>query len=111
MDEVTDDVSPGVGLAEMIMTVRSELLRAQTDPRFSALPFTTGPVELELTLAVTKTKSGKGGVRVWVVEAGGDLARSGATTHSFKVTLTPTDPVTGASAQVAKTSTQRASAG
>lgn len=109
MDDFTDDEGPGVGLAEMITTVRSELLRAQADPRFSALPFTTGPVELELTLAVTKTTHGKGGVRVWVVDAGGEMGRSGATTHSFKVTLTPTDPMTGASAQVARSSTQRAS--
>jgi hypothetical protein len=109
VDDFTDDEGPGVGLAEMITTVRSELLRAQADPRFSALPFTTGPVELELTLAVTKTTHGKGGVRVWVVDAGGEMGRSGATTHSFKVTLTPTDPMTGASAQVARSSTQRAS--
>jgi Trypsin-co-occurring domain 2 len=94
--EDTGDVA-GIGLGDMIMTLRSELLRAQSDPRSAQLAFTTGPVELELSVAITKRTGGKGGIRFWVVEAGGEHEHTGLATHSFKITLNPIDTSTGRS--------------
>lgn len=50
----------GIGLAEMVKTLRAELLEAQRDPASKDLWLETGPVELQLTVAITKTKDASG---------------------------------------------------
>ncbi len=103
--------SDGIGLAEMVKTLRAELLEAQSDPLSKDLWLATGPVELQLTVAVTKTKGAKAGIKFWVVDAGGGYEHAGATTHSFKIVLNPIDPRTGKSAKVAHEDTRAASDG
>lgn len=85
----------GIGLADMIMSLRQELLRAQDDPAATQLPFITGTVELELQVAVTRTTIGKGGIRFWVIDAGADHGHERAATQTFKIALDPVDPKTG----------------
>ena len=108
---VDESDGEGIGLAEMVKTLRSELLEAQRDPASKELWLETGPVELQLTVAVTKTKDAKAGIRFWVVDAGGGYEHAGATTHTFKIVLNPIDPRTGKSARVAHEDTQPASDG
>ena len=99
----------GIGLSEMVKALRAELIDAQSDPASKELWLETGPVELQLTVAVTKTRNAKGGIKFWVVDAGGGYERSGAATHSFKIALNPIDPKTGKSAKVAYEDSQPAS--
>jgi hypothetical protein len=105
------DESVGIGLAEMIIGLRAELLRAQKDPGTAELPLVTGPVELSLTVALSRKKDAKTGIRFWVVDAGGGLERSTVTTQSLKIVLNPIDPVTGDPAKVSSTGAARASSG
>jgi hypothetical protein len=94
--------SDNLQLAEMIQVLRSELEKAQTQSEGAGIVFRTEKVELELKVAVTGTIKGEGGVKFWVINAGGGLEKSNAATHTFKLTLTPLDPETGERADVSK---------
>ena len=72
--------------------VRRELSLAQTAGQGQLVQFRTGPVELEFDVAVTRTRSGEGGVQIWVLTLGGKLEREHATTQRIKVTLHPVKP-------------------
>ncbi|MFX0200617.1 MAG: trypco2 family protein [Candidatus Hodarchaeota archaeon] len=78
-----------VPLAEMIQTLRTELQRAQAGSTDAEILFKTEKVELELQVAVSRKTKGEGGVEFWVVKAGGEHERTGATTHTFRLSLTP----------------------
>ena len=79
----------GIPLAEMIQTLRRELETARQRTKGEEIVFQMEKVELELEVALTRTKKAEGGVEFWVVKAGGEIEKSGATTHTFKITLTP----------------------
>jgi hypothetical protein len=81
----------GVGLAEAIGQVRSELERAIEEGAQSAVAFRAGPVELQFEVAFTRTGSVKGGFQLSVLSFGAQKDRSSAATHTVKVTLTPAD--------------------
>ena len=93
-DAETTDMEGGVPLAEMIQVLRGELERAQAGSTGSSIRFETERVELELQVAVSDTSKGKAGIQFWVVKAGGELERSGTTTHTFRLTLFPVSGVT-----------------
>jgi hypothetical protein len=89
-------------LAEMIQVLRSELEKAQTQSEGTGIVFRTEKVELELNVAVEGTIKGDGGVKFWVINAGGSLEKSNTATHIFKLTLTPLDPITRERVDVSK---------
>ncbi len=51
--------------------------------------FKPAAVELTLELAVTTTGKAKAGVKWWLIEAGGELAREKAATQTVKLSLEP----------------------
>lgn len=79
----------GVGLAEAIEALRSELTQAMIMGVGQGLRFTPGPVELTVEAAVTKNFGGKAGIKWWLVEAGTDASRQSVVTQSLKISLQP----------------------
>jgi Trypsin-co-occurring domain 2 len=87
-----DDNDPvGVGLAEAIDQVRTELEQAIKDGERSAVAFRAGPVELEFEVAFAKTGGVEGGLQLSVLSFGAKGERSSTATHRVKVALTPVD--------------------
>lgn len=88
-----NEVAPkgAVPLAAAIAALRSELTQAWWDAQNQSLRFKVAPVELTLEAAVTYTSKGVAGVKWWLIELGGELARESAVTQTVKLTL---DPVT-----------------
>ena len=78
-----------IQLAEMIQLLRNELKRAQDLSESEDLQFIMEQVELELQIALESSKSAEGGVKFWVINAGGAFEKSGAITHTFKITMKP----------------------
>ena len=81
----------GVGLAEAIDQVRTELEQAIKDGERSAVAFRAGTVELEFEVAFAKTGGVEGGLQLSVLSFGAKGERSSAATHRVKVALTPVD--------------------
>ncbi|WP_394615957.1 trypco2 family protein [Lentzea sp. JNUCC 0626] len=78
-----------VELAELIGQLRSELTEAMHAGENEELRFQLGPVELELTVAVTKEAKPGAKVKFWVVELGADATVGSATTQTIKLVLDP----------------------
>ena len=51
--------------------------------------FEVGEIELEVQFVVEKTQEGKGGIKFWVVEAGGGVGEKIATVQKLKIPLKP----------------------
>ena len=97
-------MSQKIPLSEMIETLREELEEAQKKAKKSDLKFVTESVELELSVAVSKTGTGKGGIKFWVIEAGGEYERTKETTHKFTLKLKPKSQLTGGPISVSEES-------
>ena len=53
------------------------------------LQFKPAAVEVTLQVAFTTTRAAKAGVKWWLIEAGGELAREKVATQTVKLTLEP----------------------
>ncbi|KND59469.1 hypothetical protein BVER_03231c [Candidatus Burkholderia verschuerenii] len=84
--------SSEVPLADAIEDLRAELMDALTRGKDSDLHFRLKPIELEMTIGITKKGEGKGSIKFWVVELGGSGSYENSATHRLKLVL---EPVTG----------------
>jgi hypothetical protein len=78
-----------VELAELIGQLRMELATAMHAGEEAELRFEIGPVELELTVQVTKEASPTAKVKFWVIEAGADGKVASSVSQRVKLTLDP----------------------
>ena len=77
-----------IGLREAIASLRSELESAITDAANKDLRFEVGEIKLEIQVQVEK--GGKGGIKFWVAELGGNVSRKN--THTITIPLKPVNP-------------------
>ena len=87
-----------IPIAQVIQHLRHELSTAMAEGDGQDLRFTLGPVELEFEVEVSGSVSGEveaeGGIQIGVISIGkvsgkAGTERSGARTHTIKLTLTP----------------------
>lgn len=78
-----------ITLSDAIQNLRSELLAAMQGDASEALRFRLGPIEMELEVEVTREASAKGGLKWWLIEAGGEAKRGSSSTHRIKLVLEP----------------------
>jgi hypothetical protein len=78
-----------LALADAIEALRGELEKAVAAGEGERLRFALGPVEMEFEVAISKGRSGKGGIAFWVITLGGEASRTSSTTHRVKLTLQP----------------------
>ena len=65
---------PGIPLADLVDAVRGELEAAAGHARHQNLQFEVQDVQLEVEVTTTGTRETQGGLRVWVLTAGGKEA-------------------------------------
>lgn len=97
----------GIGLADMIKTLRSELQTAQSGD-VKGIRFVAEKVELELQVELSRSDKVGGGIKFWVVSAEGGHEGAKNSTHTFKLTLVPIDAVTGGRVEVSSSSDEPA---
>jgi len=88
-DSDGNDNGTDIPLAETIQTLRKELQLAQQRSLNEGILFEIDKVELELKVVIGRKTSGHGGVEFYVIRAGGEVEKSGETTHNVKLTLSP----------------------
>lgn len=81
----------GVELASVVRQLRAELNEALADAEGERLRFELGPVEVSLTVTVSREAVPGAKVRFWVVEAGADARVSREAVQEIKLVLTPVD--------------------
>jgi hypothetical protein len=89
-----------IELADVLSELRAELDRARLAAEGSALRFGLGPVELEVTVALSREGKAGGKVKFWVAEVNAEGKLSSTSTQRIKLTLNPILD-TGAEAQPA----------
>ena len=72
-----------IGLADLIHKVKQELLIPEAPG--NAIPFLSVD-EVNLELQVTVTKEGEAGVKIWVINAGGNYGRENVQKITVKLT-------------------------
>lgn len=85
----------GLELTSALGAVRAQLSEAMRAAEGERLQFELGDVEMEFTVTMSQEAKVDGGVKVWVVNAGGSKATTTGTTHKIKVTLKPRDRQSG----------------
>lgn len=80
-------MSGTVELATVIGQLREELGKAARAGAGEEFQFEVGPIELELTVAVSKEAGPNAKVKFWVVELGADAHLSSTNTQKIKLTL------------------------
>lgn len=85
---MTDAQESGLQLSQMIAALRDELELAQQNAEEAHLRFGISGVEVEATVQVSKEWEGKGGVKFWVIEAGGGRTSGNSTSQRIKLDLT-----------------------
>jgi hypothetical protein len=81
--------SIAAGLAETIRALRSELTSAMESGANERLHFLLGPVQLDLTLAITREGAGDAGIRFGVVSFGAKGNLKNEATHHLTLSLQP----------------------
>jgi hypothetical protein len=79
----------GVLVGELLRVLRSELETAITAGEGHDLAFELGPIELELTVGVTREGTGEAGVKLWAITLGGSQSVGAEQTQRIKLTLAP----------------------
>lgn len=80
-------MSGTVELAAVIGQLREELGKAARAGEGEEFGFEVGPIELELTVAVSKEAGPNAKVKFWVVELGADSKLTSTNTQRIKLTL------------------------
>jgi hypothetical protein len=80
-----------ISLNQLIDQVREELLQPRkSTTRDAVYPFLfIEDVELEVSVMVSSTVGGSGGVHIQVVELGGNIQNMNEKTHRIKIKMTP----------------------
>jgi Trypsin-co-occurring domain 2 len=83
------DKNTTTGLAETIQALRTELVTAMESGKEDPLHFQLGPVQLDVTLAITREGGGEGGIRFWILSMGAKGSVGDVTTHRLSLSLQP----------------------
>lgn len=78
-----------IELSDVIASLRTELDTARRAGAGQDLRFELGPVELEVSVALTKEAGADAKVKFWVVELGGSGKAASTSTQRIKLTLQP----------------------
>jgi hypothetical protein len=81
----------GLELSSVVRQLRAELNEAMAGAEGERLRFELGPVELSLTVTVSREAAPGARIRFWVVEAGADARVSREAVQDIKLVLTPRD--------------------
>jgi hypothetical protein len=81
----------GLELASVVRQLRVELNEAMDEAEGERLRFELGPVELSLTVTVSREAAPGAKIRFWVIEAGADARISRDAVQDIKLVLTPRD--------------------
>jgi len=78
-----------IGIAELVSTLRSEIVEAATNGAEPGIHFPIGQITLEFHVGVTRDHGGNGGIRAWVIDLGGSTKYAKEEVHTVTLTLEP----------------------
>ena len=86
------DEASKIELAALIRKLREELAEAVLEGEGEAVRFQLETLELELQVTVGRAAEAKGGIKIWLVEAGTGAEGKRESIQKVKLTLKPAAP-------------------
>jgi len=80
-----------IPLSELLLGLRKELLAAQEQAASEQLRFKVEDIEVEVKIGTTKKGVAKGGVQLWVLDAGAEGTRESQKLQTLRLKLKPVD--------------------
>ncbi|MGP8300384.1 trypco2 family protein [Streptomyces inhibens] len=77
----------GIGISDTIRALRQELVAAVNDGEGQPVRFHVDSVDLEMQVEVTASAEVNGGIKFWVLTAGGKATGGASTTHTVSLHL------------------------
>ncbi|MFF7197103.1 trypco2 family protein [Streptomyces sp. NPDC008079] len=90
-----------IDLADAVEAVRHGLVTGAARGAGQAVRFEVGEIHMEFAVTLERVRTGHGGIKAVVVEAGADTARTTGRTHTVSFTLRPKDAATGRPVEIA----------
>jgi|GEM_PF-1376090 len=84
-----EPTSAGVTLSGLVKELRAELEAAVDEGKESQIAFELGPVEIEISVRIAQEAGARGGLRIWVIEAGADTNVARESIQHLKLVLHP----------------------
>ena len=72
----------GIELADAVEAVREGLIAGTARGAGKVVRFEVGEIHMEFAVELRRTRTARGGVKAWVVDTGGDAARTTGRTHT-----------------------------
>ncbi|MFI9809426.1 trypco2 family protein [Streptomyces sp. NPDC052301] len=76
-----------IELSAAVAAIREEIVASMSAANTSGIHFPVGRIQLEFQVGVTRTDNGRAGLKLWVLELGGDKGRSRQELQTVTVTL------------------------
>ncbi|HEY5833147.1 trypco2 family protein [Streptomyces sp.] len=90
----------GIELADAVEAIRQGLITGAARGAGQSIRFEVGEIRMDFTVELQRVRTGRGGVKAWVVEVGGESARTAGRTHTVSFTLRPKDVATGGHVEI-----------
>ena len=78
-----------ITLTEAVRGLRAQLEQAIAEARDAHLKFATSEVTMEFQVGITRAAEGRGGLKFYVLELGGNVSRSEVETQTVTLKLRP----------------------
>ena len=78
-----------IELADMLVGLRKELVKAQEIAAKERLKFRLDDIEVEVKMGITKKDAVKGELKFWVIDSSGELSNEDQQTQTLRLKLTP----------------------
>jgi hypothetical protein len=102
-----EDHESEIPLVESIESLRTQLGEAVAAGSDQEIQFPVDGVDLEFHVGVTRSASGTGGVRFWVVELGASGSYEAESIHTVKVSLGAPVDATGQTVKIRRTTSEK----
>lgn len=95
MSNAAKNENTQIALPDIIASLRSQLLTAQTEGSDSTLKFRTESIEIELQTVAKQSDSAEGGIAFWVLSGKGASGTESEMTQTIRLKLQPVNSETG----------------
>ncbi|WP_406000280.1 trypco2 family protein [Streptomyces sp. NBC_00829] len=96
-----------IELAAVVEAIRAEILAAMSTNDDGGIHFPVGQIQLQFQVGVTRSANGRAGLKLWVLELGGDKGKVLQELQTVTVTLEPPVDDHGRSVKVFRSSTEK----
>ena len=103
MNQAANSENKQIALPQIIASLRSQLLSAQSESADSTMKFRTESIEIEVQTVAKQSDSAEGGIAFWVLSGTASSGTESEVTQTIRLKLQPVNSETGTPSDVSGT--------